>query len=303
MRRFFAFAMALTAAALLAAAGCGGPTTLRVALRSDTRFSLSGISALEDGSAFAVGEDGVVLRMEPGGAWREEPAATSHDLVGVFALDAAHVWAVGSAGTILFYDGTSWMPQDSGTEVELTGVTATDPDHAWACGWGEEVLFFDGERWTRQHQGMASLRGIAAADPDHVWAVGSNGTILFYDGGSWSRQDSETTVELTGVCVGDGGAWACGLAGRLLEFRGAWRTVRSGDEMFRGIARSGDGTLWVVGYQDFTFSTDPGSVVLRLDGGWMGLEVPEGLYPTGVSTSGGGVWVCGLGGVVWGEAL
>ncbi|MFH1148841.1 MAG: hypothetical protein V1748_00040 [Actinomycetota bacterium] len=296
-------ASTLLVLAALLASGCGALPVRQVSWETDTRYALSGVSALEDGTAWTVGRDGAVMTMAAGRPWRPEPGVTGHDLKAAFALDAAHVWAVGSAGTILFYDGTSWVPQDSGTEVELTGVTAADPNHAWACGWGEEVLFFDGERWTRQHQGMASLRGIAAADPDHVWAVGSNGTILFYDGGSWSRQDSETTVELTGVCVGDGGAWACGLAGKLLEFRGAWNTVRSGDEMFRGIARSGDGTLWVVGYQDFTFSTDPGSVVLRLGRGWMSLEVPEGLYPTGVSVAGGGVWVCGLGGVVRGEVL
>ena len=48
-------------------------------------------------------------------------SGTTENLWGVSALDANNVWAVGEAGTILFYDGSSWSPQTSGTTNGLSG--------------------------------------------------------------------------------------------------------------------------------------------------------------------------------------
>ena len=44
-----------------------------------------------------------------------ENAATTKDLLDVFALDASNVWAVGKGGTIIYFNGTEWVTQTSGS--------------------------------------------------------------------------------------------------------------------------------------------------------------------------------------------
>ncbi|MCP4629786.1 MAG: hypothetical protein GY850_40705, partial [bacterium] len=80
-----------------------------------------------------------------------------HDLWGVSAVDTMHVWAVGRAGTILFYDGTDWTAQTSGTTHTLRAVLAVDAAHVWAVGEGGTILFYDGTDWTAQTSGTTHM--------------------------------------------------------------------------------------------------------------------------------------------------
>ena len=78
---------------------------------------------------------------------------------GVWGSSGTNVFAVGYAGTVLHYTGTSWSPMTSGTSESLYRV--------WGSLWSD------------------------------VFAVGATGAIVHYDGTSWnpmieisSRQES-----------------------------------------------------------------------------------------------------------------
>jgi photosystem II stability/assembly factor-like uncharacterized protein len=81
--------------------------------------------------------------------WKEQESGITDDLYGVNALDATHVWAVGDASKILFYDGVSWDEQTSGVAADLYGVSAFDTTHAWAVGEYGTIRFY-GAPWTPQ---------------------------------------------------------------------------------------------------------------------------------------------------------
>ena len=78
----------------------------------------------------------------------------------MWGSSGSNVFAVGTGGTILHYDGSSWSAMSSGTTRSLYGV------------WG--------------------------SSGNDVFAVGNGGTILHYDGSSWSAMSSGTTNGLSG---------------------------------------------------------------------------------------------------------
>src|SRR5439155_245664 len=51
-----------------------------------------------------------------------QPSGTTQVLYGVWGSGRKDVFAVGTGGTILHYDGTSWTVQPSGTPQVLYGV-------------------------------------------------------------------------------------------------------------------------------------------------------------------------------------
>lgn len=65
------------------------------------------------------------------------------ELDSLWALTSIHgtskndVWAVGTSGTIVHFDGTSWKKTSSGTVNTLLGVWAVSPTNVWAVSaWG-----------------------------------------------------------------------------------------------------------------------------------------------------------------------
>ena len=52
-------------------------------------------------------------------------SGTSEFLYAVWGASAADVYAVGTNGTILRYNGTSWLPMTSGTTRHLYGISGT----------------------------------------------------------------------------------------------------------------------------------------------------------------------------------
>ena len=176
-----------------------------------------------------------------GGTWTGStalcsPPPASAKLFGNWAIDASDVLAVGEAGTILFYDGTSWnfrasgttntlyamgpgvvtvgaggtilrynpatdawSPQTSGTTNALYGVTRTPPGGTFVVvGAAGTILHFDGTSWIPQPSGTtATLYGVDKVPMVAAnFAVGAGGTILYYDGTSWSSQTSGTANDL-----------------------------------------------------------------------------------------------------------
>ena len=68
-------------------------------------------------------------------------------MLGTWGSSANDVWAVGLAGTILHYDGTSWSPVSSPTAETLWSVWGSAPDDVWAAGGNGTLLRWNGEAW------------------------------------------------------------------------------------------------------------------------------------------------------------
>lgn len=90
---------------------------------------------LDADNVYVVGQRGVVLH-RTGGAWREELAGASGDLVSVWGTDATHVLAVGGRanGIVSRWDGARWTARSYDTLPGLNGVWMRSPRAAHVVG-------------------------------------------------------------------------------------------------------------------------------------------------------------------------
>jgi hypothetical protein len=90
-----------------------------------------------------------------------------------------HLWAAGTNGTILHFDGAAWHAEDTGTAVTLNAIFGFSPKDLWAAGDSGTVLHFDGEKWSSIGFGgpvyEGSLKAIWGSGPDDVWIGGEGG--------------------------------------------------------------------------------------------------------------------------------
>jgi hypothetical protein len=109
-----------------------------------TQFDSGSFSALwgvmtDAGQAWAVGEDGAVLRVSNGTVTRENAPFTDR-LESIYRVGPNDYWVAGKNGIIGHYDGTSWTASDSGTDLWLMDVWASGPNDVWAVGFDGAVL-------------------------------------------------------------------------------------------------------------------------------------------------------------------
>ncbi len=114
---------------------------------------LTGVAFAGPALAFAVGQDGTILRWN-GTSWAADPQSlqlTNATLNAVAFGSDGQGWAVGSRGAILHYDGTAWSAEqidseDSGADV--TSVTVAGQD-AYALADGNLLVGTPDGTWQR----------------------------------------------------------------------------------------------------------------------------------------------------------
>jgi hypothetical protein len=97
----------------------------------------------------------------------------------LWAADDTHVWVVGSAGFIGFFDGHAWAPAASGTTNDLTAIWGSSPGDVWAVGNAGTILHWNGSAWSSvPSPTSADLHAVFGADACDLWAVGDRGAVL-----------------------------------------------------------------------------------------------------------------------------
>jgi hypothetical protein len=137
-----------------------------------------------DGSAWFVGDavqqPGTVVRRSPEGSFTSMVAA-ARDLRGVWASSADEAWAVGAAGLIVRWNGSTWWPVESGTRENLVAVWGSSATNVWAVGTAGTILHWQGRAWVSVPSGSTQdLLAVWGLGPNDVWAVGAGGTILHW---------------------------------------------------------------------------------------------------------------------------
>jgi hypothetical protein len=101
------------------------------------------------------------------------PVSSQASLYAAWGHDE-HLWAAGSDGTILHFDGTDWHTEDSGTNDTLNAIFGFSSEDIWAAGDNGTVLHFDGKHWSHVAVGsyVGKLVTIWGAAPDDVWIGG-----------------------------------------------------------------------------------------------------------------------------------
>ena len=136
---------------------------------------------------FATGDEGFFLYDgEHWGKLANGSDIDTADILDMFGTSENDVFAVGSGGSIVHFDGAVWQAMDSGTEETLVGVWASGPDDVYAVGDHETVLYYDGSSWSELFgSGLVDYLGVTGFDGEQIVALRDDGAVTFSDGVSW----------------------------------------------------------------------------------------------------------------------
>ena len=180
-----------------------------------------------DGSCYACGEAGTVLRLERD-TWQQLPAPTELNLHCVWDSGSG-LYAAGQLGKIYRFDGQQWsLHFDLHLDLTILGMWGSGPNSIYAVGDEGLILYFDGLRWQRMPSGTKSaLYSLWAWDDRRMLAPGDFGLVLRYNGTEWADFNIGSENFLYGIW-GDSlsNIYAVGLSGTLAHFNGQrWQQV------------------------------------------------------------------------------
>ena len=239
---------------------------------------------------------------QTGWCW-QHPTPQGNDLHEVWSIAKDDVWAVGSAGTLLHFDGQAWTRHDVDDEILFHGVWASGPDEVWVVGARNNhregvVLRWDGNAWSSLDppvtEGLYKVWGTAS---DDVWATGL-GETLHWDGSTWSTWDVATSFWCSGfwgsaqddVWLAPG--WGPGV---VLHWDGSdWDESRidGGSITFNDVSGTSANDAWIAGID---YDSNHASI-LRWDGAswsetlWEPKFCPMGLWAAGTDNA----WAAGF---------
>ncbi len=132
-------------------------------------------------------------------------------------------WAVGAAGMILHWNGTSWSKMTSPTSSTINSVDLLDSSIGWAVGENGLIIRFNGNTWENViSPSPANLNKVSILAEDNAWAVGDGGVMLHWDGNQWNTEPALTTFDLEALAFIDAtNGWAIGavwLPGQVLDY-------------------------------------------------------------------------------------
>ena len=240
------------------------------AMASPTDRQLWGLWESPDGTCYACGEAGTVLRLE-GDTWELLPAPSELSVHCVWD-GGGGLFAAGQMGRIYRFDGSQWqLHYDLHLDLTILSMWGTGPNSIYAVGDEGLILYFNGLSWQRMPSGTVSaLYNVWGWDDQHLLAVGDFGLVLRYNGREWGEFNVGTEnflYDVWGPTLDD--IYAVGLSGTLAHFNGQrWQLqpVRLRDDLL-SLSGTDAAGVYAVGTQ---------GRVLRLEAGeW----VPE---PSGI---------------------
>ncbi len=246
-----------------------------------------------DGSAWAAGDDGLILH-RVGQAWKEVSSPATHPLYDLRFSSLTSGWAVGEGAEVLEWDGNAWkeiLPYHGpgegpgGSTQVLYAVDAPSVNEAWMVGGTQGIdgktlpliLHWDGKDLVEQSglpECNCGMNAVLEVDHTDVYVAGGSdlGAILFHwDGSQWTS------------------------------------TVLAGADHLYTLTRSPDGTVWAAGIEVARDQSDTRGALFRWDGiQWQRVATPPltgGVYALSALPSGqivlGGDFTAMLDGLEW----
>lgn len=139
-------------------------------------YSIGGSDAAD---VWAGGDGGLLTNYKttPIAAWTPKPQNPRQTVRAIYGFNSKDVWAVGAAGQILHYDGTTWTQVPSGTIQDLNGIWGATSNDLWAVGNNRTVLRYDGKQWAGRGLGdavMTDLHAVWGSSSANVWISGAS---------------------------------------------------------------------------------------------------------------------------------
>ncbi len=195
-------------------------------------------------------------------------------LFGVFAIAPNDIWAVGSVGTVVHWDGQAWRTVISSVLAshDLYDVWASGPKDVWVVGGGRQTLVggialhYDGTTWTSVPNNAANdFNGIHGLSANEIYIVGDNSTLggpgefWRWNGTSLAKMSNSENGQLWRVfAVSSTEIWAMGFQNTLIKHSGTSANYVSLTSIgatatteFRHMWGTGSNNLFLVGSNGF----------------------------------------------------
>ncbi|MCA9670246.1 MAG: hypothetical protein KC503_31845 [Myxococcales bacterium] len=171
-------------------------------------------------NVYAVGSSGAIVRWD-GRRWTPQTSGVTVRLYGVWGSSDSDVFAVAESGAILHYDGTRWSAMTSNVTRPLLGVWGSAAADVFAVGNNGTVAHYDGQSWSATTIATRTLRAVWGSGAGDVFAVGDGGTIMHYDGSGWSAMNAGAPYSLYAVWGSSAtNVYAASGAGKILRYDG-----------------------------------------------------------------------------------
>ena len=130
----------------------------------------------------------------------ENPLPQGNTLLATFAFSRRAVWAVGEAGTVLFWNGERTYLVDVGTTVDLHGVHGSNPNDVYVVGDQGTIIHFGGASWQRETTpGVYRLNVVWVAPNGTAFAGANGGSILKRVAGVWTEMSFSPPTSTTDI--------------------------------------------------------------------------------------------------------
>ncbi len=152
---------------------------------------LNSIWLIEPGLAFAVGDNGKILKLSAGTWAADTSPFGSTEIEGVWAFNNLNAWACARQGKIAFWNGTTWAIQTTPTNTRMNAIQGADDQEVWAVGNGGTIWHTSngGSSWAAQTSGHSNtLNTVFVVNDQEIWAAGANGEVsrTLNGGTTWS---------------------------------------------------------------------------------------------------------------------
>ncbi|UCF04880.1 MAG: hypothetical protein JSV33_13295 [bacterium] len=158
---------------------------------------------------YSCGDDGTPTEPPVKYGWSTMSSGTGLNIYGLWGTSDSNVYAVGSEGAILHYDGSSWteVAYAGKPSVALRRIWGVANDTIFVVGDYRHIIRYNGTTWTvSQYPATdevpadAHFRDVWGTSGSNVYIVGSQGVTLHYDGSDWDEMPNPVgTTLLTGV--------------------------------------------------------------------------------------------------------
>ena len=237
--------------------------------------------------------------------WRVMTSPTAVPLLALWVAAADEVYAAGTDGTIVRYDGAAWTvfePAPPTTDV-LVGIWRAPTGELYVIAANGGVFRYRGDAWeTITPAVTVPLFGIWGTDATNVLVVGDGGRIQRHDGTAWTAMTSGTMVPLRSLWgTSAANIVAAGNLGEIRHYDGMTWQAPPGTPLagltLRGVWTGASGAAVAVG------NLGTGAMIAMQSGPtWAQHSIPT-MYLSGVwGRTGDDIYAVGTGGTIvrWG---
>ncbi|MCX8043699.1 MAG: PKD domain-containing protein [Desulfobacterota bacterium] len=164
--------------------------------------------------------------------WEQMDSPVTTPLKGIWGTGSDNIYAVGSGGVILHYDGTAWSRvQNVPVSENLTAIHGNAASNIVAVGEKGVLVQYNGSTWAKRTVTTGhNLNAVWVASSSRMFIAGENGLILDCDRTTCEQSNYITSYSFNSIWASsENDVYIVGGGGMIIHFDGTrWLPMESG---------------------------------------------------------------------------